>query len=219
MNILYGARLARWDLLNIVQLLASRVNKWSDGCDRALHRLMCYIHHTSDRVLRGYVGGKADSVSLRLYADADFAGDRPKFKSTSGVLLALIDDNTCFPLCAKSAKHTCVAHSTVEAEMVAANTAVRTVGIPSLGVWESALKRHAVLNLIEDNESTYQIIKIRKNPTMRHLTRTHGSASTCLCCTTCGKGRSSGSPTPALKLNVQTSSLRRSATLPHGKEP
>ena len=31
-----------------------------------------------------------------------------------------------------------------------------------------------MLNLIEDNESTYQIIKTGKNPTMRHLTRTHG---------------------------------------------
>ena len=94
MNIYYGARLARWDLFEIVQLLASRVTKWSDRCDRALHRLMCYIHHTSDWVLRGYVGGKADSLSLRLYADADFAGDRPEFKSTSGVSLALIGDNT-----------------------------------------------------------------------------------------------------------------------------
>ena len=77
MNILYGARLARRDLLNIVQLLASRVTRWSDGCDKALHRLMCYIHYTSNWVLRGYVGGKADSLSFRLYADADFAGDRP----------------------------------------------------------------------------------------------------------------------------------------------
>ena len=135
---------------------------------------MCYIHYTSNWVLRGYVGGKADSLSLRLYADADFAGDRPEFKSTSGVFLALVGDNTCFPLCAKSAKQTCVAHSTVEAEMVAANTAVRTVGIPSLDMWESVLKRHVVLNLIEDNESAYQIIKTGKNPTMRHLTRANG---------------------------------------------
>ena len=28
--------------------------------------------------------------------------------------------------------------------------------------------------LLEDNESTYQIIKSGKNPTMRHITRTHG---------------------------------------------
>ncbi len=104
MNIRYGARLARWDLLNTAQLFAPRVTKWSDRCDKALHRLMCYIHHTSDVVLRGYVGGKADSLSLRLYDDADFAGDRPEFKSASGVLFALIGDNMCFPLCAKSAK-------------------------------------------------------------------------------------------------------------------
>ena len=132
MNIRYGARLARWDLLKIVQPFASRVTKWSEGCDNVLHRLMCYINYTTNWVIRGYVGGKADSLSLRLYADADFAGDRPELKSTSGVLLALVGDNTCFPLCAKSGKHTWMAHSIVEAEMVAANTAVRIVGIPSL---------------------------------------------------------------------------------------
>ena len=58
--------------------------------------------------------------------------------------------------------------------MVAANAAVRTVGLPALDLWESVLKRHVVLNLIEDNERTYQIIKTGKNPTMRYLTRTHG---------------------------------------------
>ena len=30
------------------------------------------------------------------------------------------------------------------------------------------------MTLIEDNESTFQIIKTGKNPTMRHISRTHG---------------------------------------------
>ena len=43
-------------------------------------------------------------------------------------------------------------------------------------LWEFASKRrHVVRNLIEDNESTSQIIKAGENPTMRHLTRTHGA--------------------------------------------
>ena len=58
--------------------------------------------------------------------------------------------------------------------MVATNTAVRTVAIKSLDLWESVLKQLVVLNLIEDNESTNQTIKTGKNPAMRHLTRTHG---------------------------------------------
>ena len=43
MNILYGARQARWDLLKGVPLLATRLTKWTKGCDRALHRLVSYI--------------------------------------------------------------------------------------------------------------------------------------------------------------------------------
>ena len=50
MKILYGARVGRWDLLKIVSLLASRVTKWTPNCDRALHRLVSYIHCLLDTV-------------------------------------------------------------------------------------------------------------------------------------------------------------------------
>ena len=69
---------------------------------------------------------------LHLYADADFAGDRPGFKSTSGGYLAMSGPTTCFPLGAKCQKQTSVSHSTPEAEIVAANVAVRTIGLPGL---------------------------------------------------------------------------------------
>ena len=174
MKILYGARAARWNLLKAVQHLASRVTKWSQDCDKALHRLICYIDCTSDWVLRGFVGDNADEFKLHLYADADFAGDRPGFKSTSGAFLTLSAPTSCFPLAAKSQKQTSVSHSTPEAEIVAANSAVRTIGFPALDLWESVLQRKIILMLLEDNESTYQIIKSGKNPTMRHITRTHG---------------------------------------------
>ena len=174
MKILYGARAARWDLLKAVQLLASRITKWSRDCDRALHRLVCYINSTHDWVLRGFIGDDPSAMRLHLYADADFAGDRPGYKNTSGCFLTLSGPNTCFPLGAKCQRQTAVAHSTPEAEIVSANHAVRTVGLPSLDLWEGVLHRSVVLLLLEDNESTFQIIKTGRNPTMRHITRTHG---------------------------------------------
>ena len=79
MKILYGARAARWDLLKAVQLLATRVTKWTKECDKALHRLICYINCTSHYTLRGYVGDEASGWRLRLFADADFAGERPGY--------------------------------------------------------------------------------------------------------------------------------------------
>ena len=83
MKILYGARAARWDLLKIVQTLATRVTKWTVECDRALHRLICYINCTSGYTLRDYVGGNSAAWRLWLFADADFAGERPGYESTS----------------------------------------------------------------------------------------------------------------------------------------
>ena len=141
MKILYGARAARWGLLKVVQLLASRVTKWSRDCDRALHRLVCYINCTLNHCLTGFVGDGPSAFKLRVYADADFAGDRPGFKSTSGCFLTLSGPNTCFPLGAKCQRQTAVAHSTPEAEIVSANHAVRTVGLPSLDLWEGVLHR------------------------------------------------------------------------------
>ena len=43
MKVLFAARMARFDLLRAVQGLAARVTKWSAECDKALHRLICYI--------------------------------------------------------------------------------------------------------------------------------------------------------------------------------
>ena len=120
MKVLYGTRAARWDLLKAVQLLATRVTKWSRECDKALHRLMCYINCTSSHCLSGFVGDGPSALRLRLYADADFAGDRPEFKSTSGVFLAMVGPNTFFLLAAKAQQQTAVAHSSVEAEIVSA---------------------------------------------------------------------------------------------------
>ena len=174
MKILYGARAARWDLLKAVQLLATRVTKWTLECDKALHRLICYIDSTSDFVLRGYVGDDAAAWRLRLFADADFAGERPGYKSTSGSFLIMSGPSTYFPLSAKSAKQTSVSHSTPEAEIVSAALGIRTVGVPALDLWEFVLQRLVILELMEDNQSTIQVIKTGKNPTMRHISRTHG---------------------------------------------
>ena len=44
MKILYGARLARLDLLRPIAALASKITKWDSVCDGMLHRLVCYTY-------------------------------------------------------------------------------------------------------------------------------------------------------------------------------
>eukprot|EP00972_Heterocapsa_arctica_P066414 9800358-Heterocapsa_arctica.AAC.1 len=84
MKILYGARLARFDLLRAMGALATNITMWDSRCDRMLHRLVCYVHSSFYLKLRGYVGDSANLLQLTLYSDADFAGCPESAKSTSG---------------------------------------------------------------------------------------------------------------------------------------
>ena len=59
MKILFAAtaRMARPDLLRATQSLASRVTKWSIECDIALHRLVSYVHSSTEVFMEGFVVG------------------------------------------------------------------------------------------------------------------------------------------------------------------
>ncbi|CAE8725927.1 unnamed protein product, partial [Polarella glacialis] len=143
MKVLYSARLARFDLLKAVAGLASKVTKWSVSCDKRLFRLMCYINDSKGLKMRGYVGrdDKAEDLFLRLFADAAFAGCRDTAPSTSGVFLGIYGKNTFVPVAAQAKKQSCVSHSTSEAELVAANLALRTQGLPALEVVDKVFGR------------------------------------------------------------------------------
>jgi hypothetical protein len=173
MKVLYGARMCRYDLLRPVCALAARVTKWDVDCDRKLHRLMCYIQSSLDVKMIGKVGDSMEDLVLGLYADADFAGCPITLRSTSGVFLRVEGSNTSFPLAGMSKKQTCVSHSTPESEIVAADLAARSQGLPALCLWEVILERYVGLNFYEDNQACIQIVGTGKNPTLRHMGRTH----------------------------------------------
>ena len=134
MKLLFAARMARYDLLRAVQGLASRVTKWSVECDKALHRLMCYVASTLEYRMRGFIGDDISACKLWLFADSDHAGEHDS-KSTSGGFLALVGPNTYFPLAAFSKKQTSIALSSTEAEVVCANVSLRALGLPSSALW------------------------------------------------------------------------------------
>ena len=173
MKILYAARMCRYDLLKAVGSLASRVTKWDKICDEELHRLVSYIQHNKHIVMVSYVGDSPKELFLQLYSDADFASDLRSSRSTSGTFLKIAGPNTSAPLAAQSKKQTAVSHSTPEAEIVAADQAVRGEGLPALTLWETILNRKLTLNFKEDNSAATRIIETGRNPTLRHLNRTH----------------------------------------------
>ena len=58
LKVLYLARIKRIDLLYSVNMLAREITKWTVACDRRLHRLLSYLHHTTHWSQCCYVGDK-----------------------------------------------------------------------------------------------------------------------------------------------------------------
>ena len=121
--------------------------------------------------MRGWVGDKPADITPHCFADADFAGCA---KTTSGVHLCLLGPNTVFLLTGQSTKQGCVSHSTPEAEIVAADHALRTAGVPALSLWDRLLNRRVVLEFHEDNETCMSAMRNGYSAATRHLHRTHG---------------------------------------------
>ncbi len=173
MKLLYAARMCRYDLLHAIGRLACLITRWDSHCDRMLHRLMCYVNSTLHVRKVAWVGEGAATIGVHLYADADFAGCKRTGRSTSGAFLCMGGNDTFFPLQAVSRKQSAVSHSTPEAEIVAADTALRMIGVPSLPLWDTILEREALCVFHEDNAAMIQVCRTGKNPTMRYMGRTH----------------------------------------------
>jgi hypothetical protein len=173
MKCLWLGRLARPDIVKPIGNLATQVQKWSKNCDKSLYRLICYIHSSLGHRLLGTVGDAADALRLRLYVDADFAGDRLDCKSTSGGFLVLVGPNTFFPLSWICKKQTAVSRSTTEAELISLAHSLFAEALPTLQLWCQILGREVDLEVMEDNEATIKIIKKSGSTRMRHVSRTH----------------------------------------------
>ena len=73
---------------------------------------------------------------LVAYSDADLAGDHDTSRSTSGIFLCMRAPRTFVTLQGISKRQSCVIHSTPEAEIVAADYAIRMEALPALQLWE-----------------------------------------------------------------------------------
>ena len=173
MKLLYAARIARFDLLRSINMLARNVTKWSKQDDVRLHHLMCYVQSTKSKKLIGWVGNNLKSLSVGIFADADYAGCGQSLRSTSGSHMMAFGSHTQFPLAGGSKRQGCVNHSTPEAEIVAADYALRTHAVPVISLWKTLVGSDPKIIFHDDNQGMIAIIRSGQNPTMRHLERTH----------------------------------------------
>ena len=174
MKILYAARLGRFALLRATCKLACYTTKWDETCDRRLFRLVCYIHSTLHLRQVGWIGDDLKNVVPHLYADADFAGCERTERSTAGVHLVLQGPNSRFPISGISKRHSAVSNSTPEAELVSGHFGCRHVLLPAQDLWGVLVPGGEKAVFHEDNQAMIRVCETGRNPTMRHLGRTHG---------------------------------------------
>ena len=118
---------------------------------------MRYLSDAVDWVSMGYIGDHHWALPLQLYADADFAGDTPSFKSTSGTLRCVHGPKTYLPVVGRTKKQGCVSHYTPEAEVISLDAGMRTLAVPAIGVWEKLLGRAINVTALVDSEATLRI--------------------------------------------------------------
>ena len=182
MSLPYTARRSRYDLLRPVCAVASMVSRWNTHCDRLLYKLICYVNSTMDNVfMYAFIGDSSEDLTLRLYTDADLASCELTEKSTSGVFLVLRGPNSWFPLVGVSTKQTATSHSSTESELVGEDLGLRKEAIPMLDILNVLNGgKDSNFGFYGDNQSSLEIIRIGKNPTMRHFSRQHGIYSSVL---------------------------------------
>ena len=154
---LYVARIARYDFMWTVNMLAREVTRWTQACDRRLHRLICYMHQTAEYAQLCFVGDSPSKCWLAMFSDASFAGDLRDSKSTSGGILCLVGPNTYVPISWLCKKQGAVSHSTAEAEVISLDAGVRLEGLPALSLWSLVIDVFEPESSSEKNNSSASV--------------------------------------------------------------
>lgn len=165
-SLLWLSNCTRPDITTVINCLARFVEHPTVTHWQGIKRVLRYLRGTSRKGLL-YKFGSGPGVQLQpvVYSDANWAGDSKSAKSTSGAVL-LINSMT---ISWASRKQTTVALSTMEAEYVAACTAVQDcIGIRQLLEELQLLRKDIPILLRVDNQSA---IKSMENAVSSQRTR------------------------------------------------
>lgn len=112
----------RYDIANATINVAQFANDFGSTHWTALKRILRYLKGTMNQSIT-YTGRDISEIGkVIVYSDSDWAGDVLTRKSTSGRILF-----TSGPICWKSQKQKCVAHSSNEAEYISASETGRDI--------------------------------------------------------------------------------------------
>ena len=98
MKILYGAKMARYDLLHSCQILDCQIIKWIRICNLRLFRIVAYLHQRIELTMFGKVGENLKASRRWLYTDADSAADKSTSKSIFRCVMCHVLPYDMFPV-------------------------------------------------------------------------------------------------------------------------
>eukprot|EP00959_Pyramimonas_sp_CCMP1952_P248732 5199366-Pyramimonas_sp.AAC.1 len=103
--------------------------------------------------MTSWVGDKTEDVAIRLCSDAGLTGDLRTHCSASASHQVMWAPRTRANQSMASCRQTCVHRSTLEAEIVAADLALRTELPPPLPLWEILLQREVKFTFMADKQA------------------------------------------------------------------
>ena len=177
-TLLFASRVARPDISTAVQRLCRVVSKWSTTHDSMLVRVFAYLKSTGPISLTAALA-KTDlqHCKLVLWSDADLAGDPEDSKSTSGMFIELVSEESGhrWPLTWAVRRQGATAGSTCEAETVALCSAVKQDGIPLCELLDfMIMKSRRPIELVCRVDNTQCLAAVRRgySKKLRFLERT-----------------------------------------------
>ena len=87
----------------------------------------------------GWIGDPIETMTPRMFADADLAGYPVTERSTSGLFLAIRGAHSCFPIAFGFKRQGACANCIVESELASMTYTQRPCGLPSITLWELQL--------------------------------------------------------------------------------
>ena len=160
-SLMFAAVCTRPDITYAISYLARYAVHPSKEVCRAIDRLFKYLVGTKEL---GIFIPRNDDLTLRVYCDSDYGGDKADYKSTSGVIAYLGKTTICW----YSSKQTSTAQSSCDAEIVAMNFAAKEI------VWlrgflaELGCPQNKPTKLLCDNQGA---IQLAHNPVFHKRTK------------------------------------------------
>jgi hypothetical protein len=175
-TLLFLARVCRPDISVAVQRLCCEVSTWTVVEDRALLRVMGYLHSTVDWELFSHLGpSDLQDVVINVYTDADWNGDAATTKSTNGLWIEFYSASSgrSWALSWRSWKQTCTSSSTAEAETISLSSGLRSEGLPIQTLASEILGFLVEIHAKVDNTQAITAVGKGYSKKLKHLQRTH----------------------------------------------